>query len=74
MGCYVRYESYLQLTKCVASNWESVTTDLQSIVSCLGAKDTTQSLWKVLVGLLKKHCCHKKYCQDAWDVLQCSKA
>ena len=28
----------------------------------LGAKDTTQSLWKTLVDLLRKHCCHKKCC------------
>jgi len=41
--------------------------------SCLGAKDTTQSLWEMLVGLLKKHCCHKK-AVGVWDVLQCSKA
>ena len=43
-------------------NWESVTTNLQSTVSCLGAKDTTQSPRETLVGLLKKHCCHKKRC------------
>ena len=29
-------------------------------LSCLGAKDATQSLWVTLVSLLKKHCCHKK--------------
>ena len=31
-------------------------------LSCLGAKDTMQSLWEMLVGLLKKHCCHIKRC------------
>ena len=31
-------------------------------LSCLGAKDTTQSLWEMLVSLLKKCCCHKKCC------------
>ena len=46
----------------VAINWESVTINLQSAVSCLGVKDTTQSLWEMLVGLLKKCCCHKKHC------------
>ena len=30
-------------------------------LSCLGAKDTTQSLWE-MVCLLKKCCCHKKHC------------
>ena len=33
----------------------------------------TQSLWKMLFGVLKKHCCHKKCC-GCVDVLQCSKA
>ena len=28
-------------------------------LSCLGAKDTTQSLWETLVSLLKKCCCCK---------------
>ena len=32
----------------VASNWESVTTDLPSTVGCLGAKDTTQSFCEML--------------------------
>ena len=31
-------------------------------LSCLGAKDTTQTLWETLVSLLKKYCCHKKCC------------
>ena len=31
-------------------------------LSCLGAKDTIQSLWETLVSLLKKCCCHKKCC------------
>ena len=31
-------------------------------LSCLEAKDTTQSLWETLVGLLKKRSCHKKHC------------
>ena len=31
-------------------------------LSCLGAKDTTQSLWETLVSLLKKCCCHRKCC------------
>ena len=31
-------------------------------LSCLGAKDATQSLWETLVSLLKKCCCHKKCC------------
>ena len=30
-------------------------------LSCLGAKDTTQSLWET-VSLLKKCCCHKTCC------------
>ena len=30
--------------------------------SCLGAKDTTQSFLEMLVGLLKKCCCHQKCC------------
>ena len=53
----------------------SLKTDLQSTVpkSCLGAKDTTQTLLETLVSLLKKHCCHKS-AVDAWDVLQCNKA
>ena len=31
-------------------------------LSCLGAKNITQSLWETLVSLLKKCCCHKKCC------------
>ena len=31
-------------------------------LSCLGAKDITQSLWETLVSLLIKWCCHKKCC------------
>ena len=31
------------------------------LVSCLGAKGTTQTLLEMLVGLLKKCCCHKKH-------------
>ena len=31
-------------------------------LSCLGAKDTMQSLWETFVGLLKKRCCHEKCC------------
>ena len=42
-------------------------------LSCLGAKDTTQSLWETLVSLLKKCCCHKNVV-DTWDVLQSSVA
>ena len=44
-------------------------------LSCLGAKDTTQSLWETLVSLLKKCCfCKKKSVVDVWDVLQSSVA
>ena len=42
-------------------------------LNCLGAKDTTQNLWKTLVSLLKKCCCHKSVV-EAGDVLQSSVA
>ena len=42
-------------------------------LSCLGAKDTTQSLWETLVSLLKSAVAIKSVV-DAWDVLQSSVA
>ena len=45
-------------------------------LSCLEAKDTAQSLWEMLVSLLKNWCCQLaiKSVVDAWDVLQSSVA
>ena len=51
---------------------KSVTAGLAK--SCLGAKDTTQSLWETLVSLLKKCCCHKKCCgRMGCGAVMCSK-
>ena len=41
--------------------------------SCLGAKDTIQSLLETLVGLQRSAVAIKS-AEDVWDVLQCSKA
>ena len=42
-------------------------------LSCLGAKDTTQSFWETLVSLLRSVVAIKSVV-DAWDVLQSSVA
>ena len=54
--CTMNNHTYNAMRVCDSQTYKAL------YLSCLGAKDTTQSLWETLVSLLKKCCCHKKRC------------
>ena len=61
LAVHLRLHGFLCTLRIIIQS-DGVCVNLVAKHSILGAKDTIQSLWETLAGLLKKCSCHKKRC------------